>query len=175
MLFFAAAWLGLIQNAAANNTMKVNWRIAGTLVNGVEVMNPFIFETLPHALIHVQAKGAPGRAKIRILSRAVLSFELADNLFGDCLTSGGLLFLVEQTDFVATFRDLSMLLATLDIGAICLDPNTGESDAVIDMIITGGTGRFAGATGTLSAMVTTRPVGINPLEPTFIAETGMVM
>ena len=56
-------------------------------------------------------------------------------------------------DMVARFRDLSLLFASIDVnnpGYLCIDPAAGRSIFVANMIITGGTGRFEGAEGTIS-------------------------
>ena len=118
-LFVAA---GLPQMALADKVVEMDLRIAGA----------FISNSLPSALIHVQAKGKPGRAEIRgyggdpaLDPIPVVTFE--------CLGSAGLFLriLPQEDPLVFTFRDLSLLFAN-GSGEICVDLTspTGETSSL---------------------------------------------
>ena len=80
-----------------------------------------------------------------------------------------------QDDFVATFSDLSMLFFVIDEApgaknAQCIDfqgPNTG----VFDYVITGGAGRFEGATGHVTVNVS----AAWGVSPALAAEVGEIV
>ena len=152
---------------AQQGTIEVNWRIAGTFISGVEVTNPVTSVSKPHALIHVQAAGSPGKAVIRALGSGAASPS------GVCLEGQGLVFELERNDLVATFSDLSLLAAALDNGSVCVNLFTGEITGEIDLVVTGGTGRFAGATGNL----TIQDFVIRPVSPfaSLAFETGEIV
>jgi len=80
-----------------------------------------------------------------------------------------------KNDFVATFADQSMIFATLDPdlgGYVC----QGPIPAVFNMIITGGTGRFEGATGNFTGTFNAFPVGPPVSSPgALLAETGTIV
>jgi hypothetical protein len=153
---------------AEQGTIKVNWRFAGTVINSVEVSLPPFVPTKPNVLINVQAVGSPGKAVIRALGSS------ADLPPGSCLQGHGLVFELERNDLVATFSDLSLLAAALDNGSICVNISTGEiTGGPIHLVVTGGTGRFAGATGNL----TIQDFVIRPVSPlaSLAFETGEIV
>jgi hypothetical protein len=78
-----------------------------------------------------------------------------------------------RNDLVATFSDLSLLAAALDNGSVCVNLFTGEITGEIDLVVTGGTGRFAGATGNL----TIQDFVIRPVSPlaSLAFETGEIV
>jgi hypothetical protein len=151
---------------AEQGIIKVNWRIAGTFINGVEVTDPVTSVSKPHALIHAQAVGSPGKAVIRAVGST-------DSPSGVCLEGQGLVFDLVRNDLVATFSDLSLLAAALDNGSICVNLFTGEVQGVIHLVVTGGAGRFEGATGNL----TIQDFVIRPVSPfaSLSFETGEIV
>ena len=64
--------------------------------------------------------------------------------------------------------DLSLLFAT-GAGEFCLDLLTGRGTGTVDLIFTGGRGRFEGATGEAVTVFETEPVSS---EGSFSGETG---
>jgi len=65
--------------------------------------------------------------------------------------------LVSQ-DFVETFQDGSMLFFMATDGHTCIDGATGKISGVLSGFVTGGTGRFAGATGSWDMEFTPYPL-----------------
>ena len=103
---------GLPQTAVAKD-VNMNLRFAGAFISG----------SLPSPLIHVQAKGSPGKAVIRgygaDTSLDTTSFPT------ECLGLSGDKFSILRVDVVEdplifTFQDLSLLFAD-GTGVICVD------------------------------------------------------
>jgi hypothetical protein len=129
---------------AGSKSKKINWRVAGSIISTVSVKTDGV--PSDQTLIRAKAKGAPGRADLTILGIA-----------GDLDFSGtkgcDIYIPYEQNEFVAIFNDLSMLFAKIDENGdsyLCVDYSVGTTFKV-DMEITGGTGRFNGATGYFTA------------------------
>lgn len=154
-------------------TVDVNWRISGTFITGVQVLPPGPPGTEPKsaAWIDVKAKGRPGRADIRVVGLGGLI--PSDPDCGSC-PAGFAAFGAVSNPFVATFhKDGSQLYADLDpegCALICLNFVTGASEGEEELVITGGTGKFEGATGNLLISFETQPIG-----PAFSAETGRIV
>jgi hypothetical protein len=148
--------------AGGKKSKKVNWRIAGTIVQLININVPIIPPPDPpvppffksvgmHSLINLSAKGSPGPAKITLLSRAVPAGDVegcpSDYQFSKLI--------FDKNDFVAIFPDQSLLFTTLgendgeEFGLLCIG-FTGTFFAVRQNV-TGGTGRFEGASGVLEA------------------------
>jgi hypothetical protein len=134
-------------------SVPVNWRIAGSVFNGIQVVPGPGAPPASFGLLSLTAKGAPGEARIEAVGTSQV-VAISDPCPADTTDlqvefSGG---------FVATFPDLSMLFFAIDYesdgkNALCIDfqgPNTG----VFDYSVTGGTGRFEGATGSATVSVT---------------------
>jgi S-layer homology domain len=128
---------------AGGTDVEINWRVAGPIINEVMTSGDPPGQTL----IMLKAKGAPGPADLTVLGTARLA-EPGEEVPGCHLT-----IIFEQDEFVAVFSDLSMLFAKLMEGGdsyLCgvfpPAPNAGTTFK-FDMEITGGTGRFDGATG----------------------------
>ena len=151
---------------AEQGTIEVNWRLAGTVISSVEVTEPGTFVSKPNVLIDVQAVGSPGKVAIRALGSG------ADFPSGVCLEGQGLVFDLVRNDLIATFSDLSLLAAALDNGSFCVNLFTGEVQGVIDLVVTGGTQRFEGATGNLTIDFVIRPVSPSA---SLALETGEVV
>ena len=137
---------------AGDNDIKVNWQIAGTILQSIEV-TPVFGPAGPHSLINLSAKGSPGTAKITLLS--MTDFVPPAGWSFDCsqlieYPDGPAYFI--KNDFVAVFPDQSLLFASVNrYGAgshLCFGA-TG-TDFKVEMIVTGGTGRFEGAWGDLT-------------------------
>ena len=154
-------------------TVDVNWRISGTFITGVQVLPPGPPGTEPKSAtwIDVKANGRPGRADIRVVGLGGLI--PSDPDCGSC-PAGFTAFGAVSNPFVATFhKDGSQLYADLDpegCALICLNFVTGASEGEEELVITGGTGKFEGATGNLLISFETQPIG-----PSFSAETGQIV
>jgi hypothetical protein len=153
----AIAAVGIATVAGAeNNSVAINQKIAGSIFNGIEVTVNGV--TQNRALLNLDAKGAPGAARLEVIGGAIPAAPPWD-LCPDDTTFFALTFV--DGGFVETFNDQSMLFYALDESpgadnALCIGayPTTG----IFDYIITGGTGRFEGATGNATVQVTSWPV-----------------
>jgi hypothetical protein len=84
------------------------------------------------------------------------------------------LFLAELAGAgVFRFEDGSLLEINLTQGGDCIDLTTGLAHCTLTFQITGGTGRFAGASGVLTMTETVSTVATDALgNPVFFAATG---
>ena len=74
---------------------------------------------------------------------------------------------------VFRFQDGSLLKVNLTQGADCIDLAAFQSHCTLTLQITGGTGRFKDASGTLTLSETNVPVLADVLNhPVFFASTG---
>ncbi len=165
---------GLPLTAVADKVVDVDMRFAGAFVGSgikhldLSTMDPF--DTTTSALIHVQAKGKPGRAEIRGFGGGGDAMPVFTP--GDCLGSssvaGFVRILPEEDPLLFTFKDLSLLFAD-GTGEICIDLLTGFSEFEFNITFMGGRGRFEGATGTAVIRGEAAPVSA---DGSFQAETG---
>ena len=161
-LFVAA---GLPQSAVAKE-IKMNLQFAGAFITS---------SSLPSSLIHVQAKGSPGKAVIRGYGASGAGVP-APAVVEDCLSGTAGVFLsiiVGEDPLIFTFQDLSLLFAD-GSGEICVDLTslTGNAEFRFDITFAGGRGRFEGATGT--AVITGEAVPVSN-DGSFLAETGTIV
>lgn len=163
-----AVAIAMLASPATAGDINVNWKMAGTLMTGVEFVDPATGGTRTAGLLHMNAVGSPGAAEIRALGQTK-----GPPMFGACLDGAGLVLEMDFNDIVATFKDMSQLFASLDTGSICIDLATGEVDSEIDLEITGGTGRFEGATGVLLLTGISSPIG-GPLNSAFTEVKGTI-
>jgi hypothetical protein len=74
---------------------------------------------------------------------------------------------------VFRFQDGSLLKVNLTQGADCIDLAAQQGNCTVTLQITGGTGRFKDASGTLTLSETNVPVLADALNnPVFFASTG---
>jgi hypothetical protein len=162
ILLFVVA--GLPQTALADKTVKMDLRFAGA----------FISNSLPSPLIHVQAKGKPGKAVIRGYG-ANTALDAVEAPVFECLGSPGLFARVTAAEdpLIFTFKDLSLLFAD-GSGEICVDLTSPTSNSVFrfDITFAGGRGKYEGATGT--AVITGEAQAVSA-DGTFLAETGTIV
>ncbi len=156
--------IGLPQPAVAED-VNMNLRFAGA----------FISNSLPSALIHVQAKGSPGKAVIRGYGASGAA-DPDPVVVEDCLSGTGGVFLsiiAGEDPLIFTFEDLSLLFAD-GSGEICVDLTspTGNAEFRFDITFKGGRGRFEGATGTAVITGEAEPVSA---DQSFLAETGTIV
>ena len=88
------------------------------------------------------AKGGPGSAQFSVI---IEGGPLVANT--DCPVGSIVQQPVVAGGFVTTFKDLSLLSGARGRGVACLDLVTGNISVVVAGDITGGNGRFEGATG----------------------------
>jgi hypothetical protein len=133
--------------------VEINQEIVGSIFGGIEVASDG--ETVQRSLLDLYAKGGPGEANIEGVGT---DLELV-------FVGGG---------FVETFNDLSMLFYVIDTSpdaenALCVDFQGAPTTGVFDYVITGGAGRFEGATGSATVKVTSWGV-----TDDLSAETGTI-
>ena len=155
---------GLPQTALADKTVKMDLRFAGAFISG----------SLPSPLIHVQAKGKPGKAVIRGYGASVERDEVELGV-DECLGSLGLFTRITAAEdpLIFTFNDLSLLFAD-GSGEICVDLTSPTFNSVFrfDITFTGGRGKYEGATGTAVITGEAQPVSA---DGSFLAETGTIV
>ena len=153
---------GLPLTAVADKVVEMDLRFAGA----------FISNSLPSPLIHVQAKGKPGKAVIRGYGAGG---DIVSPPIDECLGSSGSFIRVTAMEdpLIFTFRDLSLLFAD-GSGEICVDLTSPTFDSVFrfDITFTGGRGDFEGATGTAVITGEAHPVSV---DGSFLAETGKIV
>ena len=155
---------GLPQTAVAKD-VEMNLRFAGAFISG----------SLPSALIHVQAKGSPGKAVIRGYGATGVD-DPDPVMVSNCLSGENGVFLSirpGEDPLIFTFQDLSLLFAD-GSGEICIDllSPTGNAEFRFDITFIGGRGRFEGATGT--AVITGEAEAVSA-DGSFLAETGTIV
>jgi hypothetical protein len=76
---------------------------------------------------------------------------------------------------VFRFQDGSLLNVTIVDGSGCLNPAAGNVALIVKYMITGGTGRFEGASGALTYAATMTPVFLNSSNaPAMLTLTGAI-
>ena len=76
---------------------------------------------------------------------------------------------------VFSFQDGSLLIVTVKDGSGCIDLAAGNAALIVNYQITGGTGRFEGASGALTMTATMRAVLLNAANaPALLALTGEI-
>jgi len=138
-----------------NNSISINQNIAGSIINGIELTTgpPANPVTVVRSLLNLDAKGAPGAARIEVVGGAIPLNEL-----DQCPAGTNLELAFVDGGFVETFSDHSLLFYLLDPSpdannALCItfgQPSVG----IFDYVITGGVGRFEGATGNATVEIT---------------------
>jgi len=166
MLFVIIAPVSLAH--AEGKSIPVNWQVAGSIANYLLTMTapPDPSSTIPHYLISLSAKGPPGPAEITLMGYG----------FPVDPTGSGCdqLIIIFNNEMVARFSDLSLLFAvhdTVNGGYLCI--TAGATSFNTSMVITGGTGRFEGATGGFTGTGSGYPVNPDPsTDGPLSAETG---
>jgi len=134
----------------------------------------FISDSLPSPLIHVEAKGKPGKAVTRGYGAGTAADPdpvVTDNCLG---STGAFLSIIAGEDpLIFTFKDLSLLFAD-GSGEICVDLTSPTFNSVFrfDITFTGGRGKYEGATGTAVITGEAQPVSA---DGSFLAETGTIV
>jgi hypothetical protein len=139
----------------ASKWVEINQDIAGSIFAGIEVTtDPINGVTQNRTMLNLYAKGAPGAANLEVVGGAIP----AASSSGLCPTGTDLEFTFVDTGIVETFNDHSLLFYVIDESpdaknALCVDFE-GPAVGFFDYVITGGAGRFQGATGNATVEVT---------------------
>jgi hypothetical protein len=153
---------------------KIGWIAALSLLLGIGISSQAGAETFEQQIAggvgfvdsvgddllvgNLMGKGGPGSSNIRIEIAGGLELEEPT----DCPEGFLLRVPVVRSNFVATFKDLSLLSGRLVSGFVCRNVITGDAFAVVEGEITGGNGRFEGATGTWKTTAEAQPAGFVP-------------
>jgi hypothetical protein len=118
-------------------------------------------------MLNLSATGSPGAARIEAVGTS------QPMGFTGLCPEGTALQLKFDGGFVATFSDQSMLFFAIDDSedaknALCITP-PGPNTGVWDYHVTGGTGRFEGATGHVTVRATAWGI-----SPALSAEAGTI-
>lgn len=144
--FIIAVCASLVLSVAAQaGETKINSRFSGN-------SHPTMIDTNGDGIFAAagtfQSRGAPGRS----VAHSIAEFTaLAPYGTPGCDLRGELVY----ESWVETYNDGSMIFYTATGGYSCLDLTTLEAHAKIMGTITGGTGRFEGATGSVVVNVPT--------------------
>ena len=137
--FFAVVCASLILSAVAQaGEITLNQRYSG---NSLPTMVDTNGDGVTAGDGNFYVRGGPGRATVDSFNEFTA---FAPYFVDGCDLRAGL---VAQT-YVETFQDGSMLFYQATEGFLCLSLATFVIDFVAEGVITGGTGRFAGASGT---------------------------
>jgi hypothetical protein len=128
----------ILSSAAQAGEIKLNQRFSG---NGLPTMVDTNGDGITAAHGNFYVRGSPGRATVDSFNEFT---DFMPYFAEGCDLRAGL---VAQT-YVATFDDLSMLFYQATDGFLCFSLSTFLIEGEITGIISGGTGRFTGATGT---------------------------
>jgi len=153
---------------------NVHWEVAGTFayvnfqVPGVDGQTfSLVFQDHPGYLVNSFVKGTFGHAHLMVVGWSDPALQINPAACGPFPQVVSI-----RNDAVFTFDNQEMLFATLDPGMVsysCLGP----LPAVMHMDITGGTGKFQGASGHFDGTFIAVPVG-PPTSGAFYAETGTI-
>jgi hypothetical protein len=139
----------------------IDWEVAGTIV--IVQLPMTQAGPVPGFLIDAFVKGAPGKARFRVLSVG----QGAPTYIPECEGVGQYF---DYNDMVITFGDLSMLFAGMDSAFSSWSCFTGKP-AVANMVITGGTGKYESAGGNFQGVFNTPFSGESGA---LLAETGTI-
>jgi hypothetical protein len=146
---------------------RINWKVSGTIVN-VQLAIPTMtgIDNVPAFLIQALLKGVPGNAQFTVVGIP----NAFDPNHPEC---GGPGQYFNPNDMVITFPDLSMIFAMLDRpdgGWVCIQED-GTVTAIAYMTITGGIGKYKGASGDFIGEFIGQQVGTSGALQ---AETGTI-
>jgi hypothetical protein len=152
----------LAVDAGHKGNIPIRWAVSGTIANVMSYPSTNPSAAQPGLLIQAVVKGAPGNGQFTITSVGN-----APTYVPEC-GGAGQTFL--HNDMVVILEDLSMIFARLDAGWVCFN-NDGTVSAEAHMIITGGAGKYEGASGYFEGHFLGQPVGTSGF---LSAETGRI-
>jgi hypothetical protein len=148
-------------------TLPINQHIAGSIFGSIEVTtDPAGPVTENRTLLMLHATGAPGESYVEVVGGAI-PVAITDA----CPDGTVMQFKFVNGGIVQTFRDHSLLFYVIDdsvdaTNALCIVPEQ-PAKGYFDYVITGGAGRFEGASGSATVEVTSWGV-----TPELSAEVG---
>jgi hypothetical protein len=159
----AVVGTGMATDTVYGGKIPINWKVSGTIANVNFYLSANPFAPLPGLLIQAAVKGSPGNGQFTITSVGSQPGVLTEcNGYGQTFA---------HNDMVITLDELSMIFAKLDEGWVCFNSNNTVS-AEAHMIITGGTGKYDGASGYFMGTFVGQPVGTSGF---LAAETGTIV
>jgi len=175
VLVLLSAALTAAVYANTSGSQQINWRIAGPIFSNIEVASGGA--TQKYTLLSLTAAGAPGPAQLQVVGTGIPG-PITD-LCPGLTPQTGLQIKFTDGGFVALFPDQSMLYFVVDDSpdaknALCVtfDP-TDANTGILDYVITGGAGRFEGASG--NATVTLSSWGVTSVLSAEVGEvTGTI-
>lgn len=154
---------GMATDTAYGGNIPIKWNVSGTIANVIFYPSTNPFAPQPGLLIQAAVKGAPGNGQFTITSAAN-----PPGFVPECNGPGQTF---AHNDMVVTLDELSMIFARLQTGWVCFNANNTVS-AEAHMIITGGTGKYEGASGYFTGNFVGQSVGTSGF---LAAETGTIV
>jgi hypothetical protein len=161
--------------------IRVNWTFSGAAIqNLAKADEQFVPDLVTGrgTIIHVQAKGSPGAARIVGLNQGFAPGSVVpadDECFDDAELK--IFGAWAENSLVALFEDLSvlnMLIDGPDSSVVCVDTDTGAVEITVPIVFNGGFGRFAGATGHATIWIRSAPVGLIQTSPGVFAPSTLI-
>jgi hypothetical protein len=142
--------------------IPINWKVSGTIANVILYPTTNPAAPQPGLMIQAVVQGAPGNGQFTITS--------VGNFPGYVPECNGPGQTFAHNDMVITLDSLSMIFAKLETGWVCFN-NDGTVSAEAHMSITGGAGKYEGATGYFTGNFLGQSVGTSGF---LAAETGNI-
>jgi hypothetical protein len=164
VLFTTVFVLGVGSGAQADEPRSVRMKFSGTNVaTAINLRADTVTDET-----HLSGNGSLGAFTFRELHADGASPQPPADCFGQN-------FVVVAGVGVFTFEDGSLLIVTVADGAACVDLAAGNAAITVNYQITGGTGRFAEATGELTMSGTLMAVLRNAANaPALLTNTGRI-
>ena len=153
---------------------------AGVLINTIQYVPPGGAPTASTMGLF-EGKGSPGPTTTRtfggrsgapdfaICAAAPMDQKACSDCCAGASSPNCLSFPITENPLVFTFTDDLSLLFAGGTGEVCVDLITGRSTGTIDIMFTGGRGRFEGAKGDAVVVFETQPISA---DGSFAGETG---
>ena len=154
---------GIATETAYGGNIPIHWKVSGTIANVIFYPSTNPTASQPGLLIQAAVKGSPGNGQFTITSVA--------NQPGYVPECNGPGQTFAHNDMVITLDSHSMIFAKLQAGWVCFNPDYTVS-AEAHMIITGGTGKYEGASGHFMGTFEGQSVGTSGF---LSAETGTIV
>ncbi len=161
-ILVAVVATGLAVSTASGASIPIRWKVSGTIANVLFYPSTNPSAVQPGLVIQAVVTGAPGNGQFILTS--------VGNSPGYLEECGGPGQTFAHNDMVVTLDELSMIFAKLQTGWACFNAD-GTISAEAHMIITGGKGRYEGASGYFEGHFLGQPVGTSGF---LAAETGRI-